>query len=60
VSENGYIDNELVYNWMVDFEAVTRPDIAEDWQLLAVDSYVMHISLEVLDYAWDHQVEMAG
>ncbi len=56
------MDEELNLLWMKDFELATRPTGAEsdEWRLLVADNFGSHISLDVIDYAVDHNIEMVG
>lgn len=56
------MDEELNLLWMKDFELATRPTSFEsdEWRLLVADNFSSHISLDVIDYAVDHNIEMVG
>lgn len=64
VSANGYIDHELAYKWMVDFEKATRPapmsNEADEWRLLSMDNFGSHLTLAVIDYAVQHHIKIVG
>ncbi|TFY76230.1 hypothetical protein EWM64_g7783 [Hericium alpestre] len=60
IGPNGYIDDELAYQWIQDFEQKTRPDDPAEWRLLAVDSVGSHITHQVLEFAHTHKIDMIG
>lgn len=60
LAEREHTDNELGMQWMINFEEATRPSNPEDWRLLAVDSHGSHTTIVILNYAYNHQIEVVG
>jgi hypothetical protein len=58
LSENGWIDNELGVEYIRSFDEQTQDDTGEIW-LLAIDSHESHVTDEFVDYAQQHDIEIA-
>jgi hypothetical protein len=56
ISDSGMINAGLMLDWMMNFEAETRPKDPEDWRLLAYDFHSTHLAEPVLEYAREHRI----
>lgn len=54
------MDSELALLWIEEFEEKTRPKHDEEWRALYVDSHGTHLTLEVIDFARAHNIELIG
>jgi hypothetical protein len=61
VSDNGWIDNELAYQWLVkDFEPQTREKAGGRTRVLILDGHSSHHSAKFLRYAEQHNIIVLG
>jgi hypothetical protein len=59
ISENGWTTDNIGFLWLQDhFEVVTRPDNPDEYRLLILDGHSSHLTLEFLDYAEAHKIEV--
>jgi hypothetical protein len=59
ISDNGWTNDNIGFLWLKDhFEVVTRPANPAEYRLLILDGHSSHLTLEFLDYARDHKIEI--
>lgn len=56
VSESGYANDELCYEFIIRFEQQTRQRADGRFRLLLMDNYGSHAIKEILEYLWKHDV----
>lgn len=56
VSENGWTDNKIGFEWIQHFEKYTQTCIAEVYQLLILDGHCSHRLAEFQNYCADHKI----
>ena len=56
-SEKGYIDHDLLLNWLREiFEPRTRDKAQGKWRLMIWDGHESHMNLDVLEFCLEHQI----
>jgi hypothetical protein len=59
ISDNGWTNDNIGLLWLKDhFEIETRPDDPNEYRLLILDGHSSHLTLEFLDYAQAHKIEI--
>jgi hypothetical protein len=51
VSQSGYTNDQLSFEWLKHFDAQTRPPNGE-WQMLVIDSHGSHLTIEFVEYCY--------
>jgi hypothetical protein len=60
ISESGYVNDELAFEWIQHFERLTSPQIEGEWRLLLCDNYGSHTFFEFLEFAEQHHIVVVG
>jgi hypothetical protein len=62
ISENGWTDSKISFEWAKDFEAITRAkaDNGKRTRVLYMDGHKSHFSPQLLDYLEKHNVKVLG
>jgi hypothetical protein len=61
---SGYTNDQLALDWLEHFEYHTRPgrrtrrgvEHNGQWRMLVMDGHGSHLTLEFVDYCWDHKI----
>jgi hypothetical protein len=57
VSESGYTNDWLSYQWLQHWEKHTRPLDLEEWRLLIMDGHGSHMTMEFIEECWQWKVK---
>jgi hypothetical protein len=57
VSESGYINNLLSFEWLKHFDVQTRPADGA-WRMLVIDGHGSHLTKEFVDYCYEPEVKI--
>jgi len=58
VSESGYTNDVLSFEWLKHFDAQTRlPN--NEWRMLIIDGYRLHLTIEFVDYCYELNVRIS-
>jgi hypothetical protein len=63
-SGSSYSNDQLALDWLEHFEHATRPRVKTrqgiiyngEWRLLIIDRHGSHLTIEFMDYCWDHRI----
>ncbi len=58
VSESGYTNDLLSFEWLKHFDAQTRPPNNE-WRMLVIDGYGSHLTIEFINYCYRPKVKIS-
>jgi hypothetical protein len=58
VSESGYTNDVLSFEWLKHFDVQTRPPNGE-WRMLVIDGYGLHLTIEFVDYYYRPNVKIS-
>jgi DDE superfamily endonuclease len=58
VSESGYTNDVLSFEWLKHFDTQTRPPNNE-WRMLVMDGYGLHLTIEFVDYCYKPNVKIS-
>lgn len=59
ITESGYINDRLAYQWVQHFEKATRPRTLGVYRLLICDRYGSHMTYEFSKFCDDHRIIVA-
>jgi hypothetical protein len=51
VSESGYTNDILSFEWLKHFNVQTQP-LNSEWRMLVIDGYGLHLTIEFVDYCY--------
>jgi hypothetical protein len=49
-ASNGFITDEIAFEWLQHFHHFTKPEWREEWRLLLMDNHITHITMEFAKY----------
>src|SRR5208282_2409459 len=58
VSESGYTNDVLSYEWLKHFDKQTQPPNGE-WRMLVMDGHGSHLTIEFVDYCYQPDVKIS-
>jgi hypothetical protein len=58
VSESGYTNNLLSFEWLKHFDVQTQP-ADRAWRMLIIDGYESHLIKEFVDYCYESEVKIS-
>ena len=56
ITESGYINDQLAFQWIQKFEKWTSPRTKGAWRMLFCDRFGSHLTLEFLEYCQQHSI----
>uniref|UniRef100_A0A093V606 Tigger transposable element-derived protein 1 n=1 Tax=Talaromyces marneffei PM1 TaxID=1077442 RepID=A0A093V606_TALMA len=56
ITESGFSNNEIAYEWLQHFDQHTREQAGNNWRLLTMDSHTAHLTREFMDYCLEHKI----
>jgi hypothetical protein len=57
-SQNGFITDEIAYEWIQHFNLFTGP--TKDWRLLYLDNHISHLTIEFIQYCQDQHIQIVA
>jgi hypothetical protein len=55
-ASNGFITDEIAFEWLQHFQHYSKPEKPWQWRLLFMDSHITHMTMEFVDYCEDHRI----
>ncbi|EED14599.1 conserved hypothetical protein [Talaromyces stipitatus ATCC 10500] len=49
-AENGFITDEIAFEWLQHFHHFTKPEKWGDWRLLLMDNHTTHLTMQFVEY----------
>ncbi|EEA21265.1 hypothetical protein TMatcc_009330 [Talaromyces marneffei ATCC 18224] len=56
ITESGFSNDEIAYEWLQHFDQHTREQAGNNWRLLTMDSHTAHLTREFMDYCLEHKI----
>ncbi|KAJ5085621.1 hypothetical protein N7532_010392 [Penicillium argentinense] len=56
ITETGYINDQLAYQWIQHFEKATRERMKGSWRMLICDGFGSHLTYEMVKYCEDKKI----
>ncbi|EED13281.1 conserved hypothetical protein [Talaromyces stipitatus ATCC 10500] len=49
-AKNGFITDEIAFEWLQHFQHYSKPDWSSEWRLLLMDSHTTHLTIQFVQY----------
>ncbi|EED14752.1 conserved hypothetical protein [Talaromyces stipitatus ATCC 10500] len=49
-AKNGFITDEIAFEWLQHFQHYSKPDWSSEWRLLLMDSHATHLTIQFVQY----------
>ncbi|KAI0994129.1 hypothetical protein K3495_g14054 [Podosphaera aphanis] len=56
MTESGYTNDMLSFEWVKHFDKHTKPSNPEEWRMLVMDGHGSHVTLEFVDYCHNNKI----
>ncbi|KAI0994339.1 hypothetical protein K3495_g13843 [Podosphaera aphanis] len=56
ITESGYTNDMLSFEWMKHFDKHAKPSNPEEWRMLVMDDHGSHVTLEFVDYCHNNKI----